>query len=236
MNLKLWHEIEAASIAYNGWNFLMKNDEAEIVKACQRLYGRNMLAAADGNVSVRLDDQTILITPSGIAKAFMAPEDMAVITLDGKIIKGTPSAERAMHLEIYRTCPQAKAVVHAHPPHAIAWSVGRPDLAELPSDCLPEVILAMGRLPIVPYARPTTDNMGAVLRPYLPLHRALILARHGAVCWGETLDEAVNGMERVEHSSQILWLARHLGELKAMPQDELEFLRSMRDTMNGRLL
>ena len=208
----------------------------QIIKACQRLYGRNMLAAADGNISFKIDEHNILITPSGVAKAFMAPEEMALISLDGKVLQGNPSAERAMHLEIYRQCPNAKAVVHAHPPHAIAWSVGRSDLKELPSDCLPEVILAMGRLPIVPYARPTTDKMGVVLREYLPEHRALILARHGAVCWGESLDEAVNGMERVEHSSQILWLASQLGELKNMPTEELEFLRQMRAQMNGRLL
>lgn len=208
----------------------------QIQNACQRLYKRNMLAAADGNISVRLNDERILITPSGVAKAFMSLDQMSVINLRGEILEGQPSAERLMHLEIYRSSPLARAVVHAHPPHAIAWSVGRPDLKELPSNCLPEVILATGRVPIVPYARPTTEAMGMALRAFLPNHRALILARHGAVCWGETLDEAVNGMERVEHSSQILWLASQLGTLESMPEEELRHLRAMREQIGDKLL
>lgn len=207
-----------------------------ILNACQRLHARNMLAAADGNISIRLNDDRILITPSGVSKAFINESDLCVIDLEGRILEGKPSGERAMHLQIYRQCPAAKAVVHAHPPHAIAWSVGRPELTELPANALPEVILAMGQLPIVPYARPTTTNMGEVLQPFLPKHRALILARHGAVCWGESMSEAINGMERVEHSAQILWLAAQLGELKAMPPEELEALKKMRSDIGSQLL
>lgn len=208
----------------------------EIVRACQRLYARNMLAAADGNVSIRLNNERILITPSGISKGFMTPDQVCAINLKGDVLLGQPSLERAMHLEIYRRCESAVAVVHAHPPHAIAWSVGRPDLRELPSESLPEVILACGRVPIVPYARPTTEDMGSALREYLPAHRALILARHGAVCWGESLSEAVNGMERVEHSAQILFLSSQLGNLESMPESELKALREMRRQMGDKLL
>jgi hypothetical protein len=87
-----------------------------IVQVCKRLWDRNMLASADGNVSYRIDDETILITPSGLAKAFMDPEQMAVMNLKGEVLHGTPSGERAMHLQVYQSCPEAKAVVHAHPP------------------------------------------------------------------------------------------------------------------------
>lgn len=208
----------------------------KIVSVGERLYARNMLAAADGNISFRMSNERILITPSGVSKAFISPEQIAVIDLEGKIREGKPSAERDMHLEIYRQCPQARAVVHAHPPHAIAWSLARPELPELPCDSLGEVILGAGQIPMVPYARPTTMNMGESLRPYLPKSRALILGRHGAVCWGESLDEALNGMERVEHSSQILWLAEQLGGAKPLPREEVAVLKEMRRQMGDKLL
>ncbi len=208
----------------------------EILKVSKRLYARNMLSAADGNISYRIDDETILMTPSGRAKAFIELKDIAVLNLKGDVLSGTPSSERSMHLAIYQNCPKAKAIVHAHPPHAIAWSVARPDLSELPAECLSEVILAAGRIPIVPFARPTTANMGDSLLPFLPQSRALILARHGAVTWGEDFDEATNGMERIENSAEILAIAHKLGGLTPLPEEEIVFLRRMRARFGERLL
>lgn len=210
--------------------------KTQIVSACKRLYDRNCLAAADGNISVRLSDNEILITPSGVAKAFMDPEQMAVINLEGQVLSGRPSGERQMHLAIYRKCPLAKSVVHAHPPHAIAWSVAEPKLTELPNDVLSEVVLAAGRIPIVSYARPTTGDMGIQLEPFLPVHRLMILERHGAVAWGETLEEATNGLERLEHSAQILWLAQTLGPLRRLPAEEFAVLKKMRSEFGEKLL
>jgi L-fuculose-phosphate aldolase len=209
---------------------------SQIVEIARRLHQRNMLAAADGNISFRLSDQEILITPSGIAKGFMKPEQMAVITLDNQILSGTPSGERLMHLEIYKACPQAKAVIHAHPPTAIAWSIAKPELKELPSESLSEVILAAGRIPFVPYARPGTLDMGTHLNTFLPAHRAMILSRHGAVTWGEDLDEAYRGMERIEHSALILAMAMQLGGLTNLPKDEVAALFALRTQLGERLL
>jgi L-fuculose-phosphate aldolase len=209
---------------------------SQIVEIARRLHGRNMLAAADGNISFRISDDEILITPSGIAKAFMNPQDIAVITLDNKTLVGKPSGERLMHLEIYRNCPKARAVIHAHPPTAIAWSIARPELTELPADSLSEVILATGRIPFVPYARPGTLEMGTHLKSFLPKHRALILSRHGAVAWGEDLDEAYRGMERIEHSALILAKAVQLGGLTSLPAEEVAVLHKMREDLGERLL
>ena len=208
----------------------------EIVTVCERLHARNMLAAADGNISFRVSDDEILITPSGIAKAFMDPDQMAVINLKGEIISGKPSTERLMHLEIYKSSPLARAVVHAHPPTAIAWSIAKPDLSKLPSDCLSEVILATGDIPFVPYARPGTEQMGLALKSFLPKHRALILRAHGAVTWGEDLDEAYRGMERIEHSAQILMTAQQLGGLHPLPKEEIEYLYELRKKIGEVLL
>ncbi|NCN95876.1 MAG: class II aldolase/adducin family protein, partial [Bdellovibrionales bacterium] len=152
----------------------------EICQAGFRLYSKNYLASCDGNLSFRISDDRILITPSGVSKGYLRPEDLAVVDLSGRVLEGQPSSEVKMHLAVYRKCPKAKAVVHAHPPHAIAWTVGRPELKALPSECLSEVILATGEIPIVPYARPGTEEMGSHMDPFLPSRRALILSRHGA--------------------------------------------------------
>ena len=208
----------------------------QIVTICERLHARNMLAAADGNISFRVSDDEILITPSGIAKAFMDPEQMAIINIDGETISGNPSSEKFMHLEVFKNCPRAKAVVHAHPPTAIAWSVARPHLTKLPSDSLSEVILAAGDIPFVPYARPGTADMGKVLLPYLPKHQAMILKNHGALTWGVDLEEAYRGMERIEHSAQILAAAVQLGGLIALPPAEVEYLYELRKKIGDVLL
>ncbi len=208
----------------------------DIISTCARLHARNMLAGADGNVSVRVSDNEILITPTGIAKAFMEPDQVAVINLAGDILAGKPSSERWMHLQIFRQCPQARAIVHAHPPTAIAWSIARPDLDQLPCDCLSEVILATGGIPFVPYARPGTTDMADVLLPYLPDFRALVLRAHGAVAWGCDLAEAYRGMERIEHSAQILAAAVQLGGLHPLPAQELAHLHALRKEIGHVLL
>lgn len=209
---------------------------SQIIRAAELLHQKNMLAGADGNISVRLSDHEILITPSGVAKAFLETRDLAVIQLDGSILKGNPSSERLMHLQVYQSCPEAKAVVHAHPPTAIAWSIARPDWRELPADCLSEVILACGQIPFVPYARPGTAQMAERIQSYLPENRAMILSRHGALTWGESLEEALRGMERIEHTSQILASAQKLGGWTSLPSDEVEFLRETRQKIGNRLL
>lgn len=141
-----------------------------------------------------------------------------------------------MHLAIFRACPEARAVVHAHPPTAIAWTVAQPGLAQLSGDALPEVVLAAGAIPIVPYARPGTPAVGESLRAYLPAHRALVLARHGAVCWGESAEEAYGGMERIEHVAQILKAAHELGGVTALPSEEVAALAGLRAKLGPRLL
>jgi L-fuculose-phosphate aldolase len=112
----------------------------EMIESAKRLHQKNMLAAADGNISYRISDDEILISPAGVSKASIQPKDIAVITLDNKVLSGNPSSERLMHLGIYKKCPTAQCVVHAHPPTAIAWSIARPHLKELPSDCFSELI------------------------------------------------------------------------------------------------
>ena len=207
-----------------------------LLDAGRRLHAAGLLAASDGNLSVRLPNGLIAMTPSGVPKARLRREDLAHLTLAGEIVAGHPSSERAMHLAIYRAVPEARAVVHAHPPTAIAWTLARPELQELPSDGLPEVILAAGRIPIVPMAMPGTEAMGTHLLPYLPAHRLLLLARHGGLCWGESMDEAAGGLERLEQVAEILWKAETLGGAKPLPPADLAELRALRAKLGPRVI
>ncbi len=207
-----------------------------VCDACRRLHDRNLLAAADGNISLRLGLDRIAITPAGINKYHLRPEQLARVQLGGQVVSGVPSSERAMHLAVYRRCPEARVVVHAHPPTAIAWTLAHPELVELPSDALPEVILAAGSIPVVPYARPGTEAMGTALEAFLPGHRLLLLARHGALAWGESLEEAVNGIERVEHAALILKAAQELGGAKPLPEQERRALHALRTKHGPKLL
>lgn len=208
---------------------LSQNEIYQSIKyIAERLYQRNLLAAADGNISYRMDDGNIAITASGIAKVAIKPDELAIIQVNGNVISGNPSSEKLMHCEIYQQCAAARWVVHAHPPTAIAWTIAKPELTELPGNGMSELILAAGKIPIVPYARPGTDTMGKHLIPFLPKYRILLLARHGALAWGETWQEALNGMERLEHAAQILLHAEQLGGMTNLPAEEISVLQSMR--------
>jgi L-fuculose-phosphate aldolase len=207
-----------------------------LLHAAQRLHARGLLAAGDGNLSVRLEDGRIAMTPRGVPKAQVRIEELAYLSLDGTVLSGNPSSERAMHLAIYRAVPEAMAVVHAHPPTAIAWTLAQPDLAELPSDSLPEVILAAGRIPVVPMAIPGTEAMGTALLSFLPAHRLLILARHGGLCWGESMQEAAGGLERLEQVAEILWKAETLGGAKPLSSPEIEELRALRAKLGPKII
>ena len=208
----------------------------EILRTGALLHQKNMLAAADGNISYRMSNDKILITPSGRPKAFIIKEELAVVNIEGEVIEGNPSSELKMHLQIYKTCPEAKCVVHAHPPNAIAWTVACPELKELPAKSLSEVILATGGIPFVPYARPGSQEMGEVLKEFLPTNKAMILSRHGALSWGENLEEAYMGMERIEHSALILRLAKSMGEITELPAEEVNALYQMRREIGNKSL
>lgn len=208
----------------------------DIIHYAQRAYQRQLLAAADGNISYRVSDQEILITPRGLSKADLHPHDIATLKLGGAIIQGEPSSESLMHLAIYNAVPEAKAVVHAHPMTAIALSLARPQWSALPTDSLPEVILAAGHIPVAPYTRPGSKAMGEVLLPFLPDCRLILLARHGAVCWGESLAEAYQGIERLEQICTILYHAEMLGGAAPLPAEEVEALQQLRKHIGPRII
>src|SRR5690554_5436111 len=174
----------------------------DIVEVGRRIYNLGFVAANDGNISVRVGDDEILTTPTGVSKGFMNPDmiirvDMAGNKLEGKL---KPSSELKLHLEVYKQRPDVRAVLHAHPPVATAFAV-----AGIPLDkpVLPEIVISLGRIPTAKYATPSTEELPASVRPYLEDHDAVLLENHGALTVGSNLFNALFKMEQIEHFAKI---------------------------------
>ncbi len=195
----------------------------KISLVCQRLYEKNLIAGSDGNISEKRGEQ-IFITPSGANKSEIKEENLCIIDPKGKALKGQASTEKYMHLSIYKYQPKAQAIVHAHPPSAIALSLARSDWKTLPP-ALPEIIIALGEVPFVPYVSPGTQKLGESLKPFVQKSKALILAHHGAVVWGKNLEAACLLMEQLEHSCKILCLSEAIGKTALLPEKEIQKLK-----------
>ena len=203
---------------------------ASTVEAIRTLWQKGFLAAGDGNFSFKVGDECF-ITPSGVRKCDLEPERFVSLE-DG----AGASSEALMHKTVFESAPKAKVVFHAHPPTAIAYSIASNE-KRLPNNLMSELILSVGEMPIANYARPGSENMGNVLRPYLPHSRVIILKHHGALSWGESVDEALNGMERLEHTCEILLKIKGFGGAKAvLPDQEVEWLKQKRKKLGERTL
>ena len=205
----------------------------EVALVCRRLYERGLIAGPDGNVSVRVAEDRVLVTPSGLSKVDVRPADLVEVTLDGARVagRGRASSELGMHLRIYRRRPDVGAVVHAHPPAATAHAVaGAPFVARV----LPEVMFQMGEVAAVPYATPGTPALADALEPFLADHDAFLLANHGATTVGATLRAAHQRMESLEHAARILLHAHRLGRATPLTHDQLRELVALRDEARGR--
>ena len=192
----------------------------QVIDVCRRMYRQGYIAAAESNVSCRLGRDRILVTPSGLPKGALAPMDLVTVDLAGHRVGGRnrASSELRLHLAVYAGRADVRAVVHAHPPCAVALTLAGVSLTEC---VLPEVALALGPVPTAPYATPSTDEVPASIAPLLPGVRALVLARHGSLTVGATLEEAYQRLEALEHAARILHAAHLLGPLRPLaPEDE----------------
>ncbi len=202
---------------------------ADIVEIGRRMYARGYTASNDGNISVRLGSDRLLMTPKSVCKGFMTPDMMCITDLDGKKLQGDrdPSSEMLMHLEVYRQRPDAQAVVHAHPPTATGFAVAGIPLNRA---VLAEVLTTLGSIPIAEYATPSTSELPAAVRKYITAHDGMLLANHGALTVGADLYAAYYKMETIEHFAHISLVARILGRENLIARDEVERLQGLRDT------
>ena len=200
---------------------------ADIVEIGRRLYARAYTASNDGNISVRLGSDRLLMTPKSVCKGFMTPDMMCITDLEGRKLQGDrdPSSEMLMHLEVYRQRPDVQAVVHAHPPIATGFAV-----AGIPLDraVLAEVLTTLGSIPIAEYATPSTRELPEAVRKYIKAHDGMLLANHGALTVGGDLYSAYYKMETIEHFAKISLVARLLGRENLLSREEVMRLQELR--------
>ncbi len=202
----------------------------QICEVGHRLYEKGFVAANDGNISVKINDNEFYCTPTGVSKGALTPDMIIRIDgkgnkLDGKL---NPSSEIKMHLRVYQERPDVMAVVHAHPPVATAFTVAG---VELDQYILPEAVLTIGNVPTCEYGTPSTMEIPDSLAPFIQNHDAFLLKNHGALTIGNTLTKAFFTMEEVEFNAIICKHARELGGVEEIPCDQLEKLMELRKKM-----
>ena len=205
----------------------------EVCEVGRKLAARGLIAGGEGNIGVRLDSGRVLVTPKGRAKGDLSPDDLVEVDLEGHTLRGAgaPSTELLMHLTILRARPDVHAVVHAHPPVATGFATAG---LSVDCDCIPELLATVGRVPLVPYGMTGTGELSAQILPLLEGHDALLLANHGAITMGRTLEQAHLRMESMEQGARILLVARLLGGPARLAPDDVARLDALRETMRGR--
>ncbi len=207
----------------------------QIVTVAHIAAERGLITSSDGNISARLGDERFLITPSGVYKGALQPEQLVVIDAEGRLLEGAPglkpTSETLMHLEAFRQRPDIAAVFHAHPPYAVALTVaGIP----LPVNLIPEVLIALGDVPTASYGTPGTEALAQSLSELIRTHDAVLLSHHGSLTVGRTLEETLIAQERLEAAARVYWLARALGPVHPLPPEEVARLREIGQHLRGR--
>ena len=204
----------------------IKQDICEIGR---RIYAKGFAAANDGNISVRISDHEVLCTPTMHSKGFLKPDDIATVDMQGKQTAGRKkrSSEALLHLEIYKQRPELKSVVHCHPPHATAFAVAR---EPIPQCILPEVEVFLGDVPITRYETPGGQEFADTIIPFVERSNVIILANHGTVSYGETVERAYWWTEILDAYCRILLLAKQLGRVNFFTEEKERELLELKKT------
>ena len=198
----------------------------------RRMYNRNMVAANDGNISVKLNDNEFLCTPTGVSKGYMPIDCICKVDKKGNIIEAKngykPSSELKMHMRVYEKRPDVGAVVHAHPIYATSYAINRIPLSK---PITSEAVVSLGYVPVAEYATPSTSEVPDSIEPYLDDFDAVLLANHGALTWADDLISAFMKMESVEYYAQLMYTSSMIGEPKEFTKDQIEKLYEVRRNM-----
>lgn len=202
----------------------------EICEIGRRLYNRGFSAANDGNITVRLNEREILCTPTMVSKGFMKPEDLCKVDYKGDQLAGNRrrTSEVLLHLIIYNNRPDIQAVVHCHPPHATAFAIAH---EPIPKGILPEVEFYLGEVPLARYETPGDHRLPETILPYVHDCNTLLLANHGTVSFGPTLETAYFNTEIIDAYCRILLLAKQLGRINRIPEAKVAELLEMKKKM-----
>ena len=199
----------------------------EICEVGRRVYERGYVAANDGNISARLQEDRILCTPTGVSKGFITEDMLAICDLEGNQIAGSMriSSEIRMHLEIYKLRPDVQSVVHAHPPTATGFAVAGIEFTQC---VLPEVIVSLGGIPLAAYGTPGGPDIVEPMKPLLKEYDAILMANHGVVTLGQHVMDAHFKMETVEHFAKIALVAHQLGSVQTLSDQHVDELIDLR--------
>ncbi len=199
----------------------------QICEIGRRLYAKGFAAANDGNITIRLNDKEILCTPTMVSKGFLKPEDICKVDRDGKQLAGTKrrTSEVLLHLAVYRERPDVHAVVHCHPPHATAFAVAH---EPIPKCILPEVEVFLGEVPMAVYETPGNQKFAETIVPYVKDCNTIILANHGTVSFGPTVEAAYFNTEIIDAYCKILILARQLGRINYFDEQKTQELLDLK--------
>lgn len=205
-----------------------RHTREEICQICHLLYQRGYVVSNDGNVSVRVEENKILITPSGVGKGRMTPDMLVLCDLEGNVLAGEryPSSESKMHLMVYRERTDVMSVVHAHPPVSTAFAICRRPLKER---YLSEMVAGLGEVPVTEFAMLSTNEVAESVRPFVHDHNAVLLANHGSLAWGPTLLSAFDRLETVEQTAKVYYYVSRLSGGVEISQEQADTLRSMGD-------
>lgn len=208
------------------------SSKKKLVEICHKVYDKGFVAAYDGNISCRTEDNMFLITRSGICKGDVTEKDLVKIDSNGKALKGRSkiSTEYKIHLNAYKIRNDVNAVVHCHPVYATAISLLGKGLIE---HYLPEVMLTLGKIPLCKYATPSSDDVPKSMESYLHFSWAMLLENHGAVTLGKTLDDAYYKMEKLEHYSKILLLAKLSGTPRKLSRKNIDDIFGISESTYG---
>ncbi len=201
----------------------------EICEIGKRIYNRGMVAANDGNISVKLSDNEFLCTPTGVSKGFMTPEYICKVDAEGNVIQANkgfkPSSEIKMHMRVYKERPDVKSVVHAHPTYATSFAIAGIPLTQ---PIMPEAVIALGCVPIAEYGTPSTNEIPDAVEKYLQHYDAVLLANHGALSFSDSLLAAYHKMESLEFYAELLFKAKLLGGPKELTDSQVQRLYEIR--------
>lgn len=193
----------------------------QLARFCRMLYERKLTVSAGGNMSMRINESEVIITPSGRNKGLLNPEDMVKLNLDGEVLAGgKPSIEHRFHLALYRNNPETGAVVHCHPLHCVALAVKGEGMK---CNITPEGVLLLGQVPMVDYFTPGSEELVEAVAAAGDA-RAMLMARHGALTQGRTIEEAYNRMEELEFQAALQLM---VGDVEDLPEDEIARLSRM---------
>lgn len=198
----------------------------------KRIYDRNMVAANDGNISVKLNDNEFLCTPTGVSKGFMTPEYICKVDAKGNVIQANkgfrPSSEVKMHMRVYEKRDDVNAVVHAHPTYATSFAIAGIPLTQ---PIMPEAVISLGCVPLAKYGTPSTMEIPDSIEEFLPYYDSVLLESHGALSWGGDLTTAYYKMESTEFYAELLYKAKALGGPKEFDDATVDRLYQLRKEM-----